>query len=199
MRLTNLEIKDIHRGTLVRYHDDIDRNSKLLVLHTEGGHRINILLGVGRSIDLGLSTLLERSLVLTTPSRYLHQAHLAISYDFLLRRFSIVKNLMVPSYSTSSDGQWFNTINQINDVLLEQFIDMGFNRCDTYYIISKLCHCFNLTTGEHIFFSRQSPYGGTRYDLHINGENVTDATVYIGKGIDTITPIKKEIRHNFLN
>ena len=188
MRLTNLEIKDIHRGTLVRYHDDIDRNSKLLVLHTEGGHRINILLGVGRRLT-GQST----------PSRYLHQAHLAISYDFLLRRFSIVKNLMVPSYSTSSDGQWFNTINQINDVLLEQFIDMGFNRYDTYYIISKLCHCFNLTTGEHIFFSRQSPYGGTRYDLHINGENVTDATVYIGKGIDTITPIKKEIRHNFLN
>ena len=75
MRLTNLEIKDVHRGTLVRYHDNIDRNSKLLVLHTEGGDKINILLGVGRSIDLGLSTLLERSLVLTTPSRYLHQAH----------------------------------------------------------------------------------------------------------------------------
>jgi len=196
MRLTNLEIKDVHRGTLVRYQDNIDRTSKLLVLHTEGGHQINILLGVGRRPPRppGLSwNEMERSLALTTPSRYLYQAHLAISYDFLLRRFSIVKNRY------GNDGQWFNTINQINDVLLDQFIDMGFNRYDTYYIISKLCHCFNLTTGEHIFFSRQSPYGGTRYDLHINGENVTDATVYIGKGIDTIAPIKKEIRHNFLN
>ena len=185
MRLTNLEIKDVRRGTLVRDCDDIDRNSKLLVLHTEGGHQINILLGVGRR------TLYD--LALTTPSRYLYEAHLAITYDFLLRRFSIVKNRY------GNDGQWFNTINQINGVLIDQFIDMGFNRYDTYYIISKLCHCFNLTTDEPIFFSRQSPYGGTMYDLHINGENATDATVYIGKGIDTITPIKKEIRHNFLN
>jgi hypothetical protein len=37
------------------------------------------------------------------------------------------------------------------------------------------------------------------YDLHINGENTTDSTVYIGKGIDTIAPIKKEIKHRFLS
>ena len=186
MRLTNVEIKDIHHGL---YRDGIDRNSKLLVLNTEGGEQINILLGVGKRLnitDYG-------GTALRTSTRYLYQAHIAICYDFLLRDFNIVKHRF------GADGRRFNSINQINKVLLEQFIDMGFGRYDTYYIISKICRCFGLTTGENIFFSRQLPYGGTMYDLHINGENTTDATVYIGKGIDTITPIKKEIKHHFLN
>ena len=188
MRLTDVEIKDVYRGL---YRDDIDTNSKLLVLNTEGGPQINILLGVGRG--LRLNTTDYDSIVLRTPSRYLHQAHIAIIYNFLLTDFNIVKHRF------GADNISLNSINQINKVLFEQFIDMGFGRYDTYYIISKICRCFGLTTGETIFFSRQSPYGGTIRDLHINGENTTDATVYIGKGIDTITPIKKEIKHHFLN
>tara|TARA_R110002020_G_scaffold113236_4_gene260302 strand:- start:2565 stop:3116 length:552 start_codon:yes stop_codon:yes gene_type:complete len=183
MRLTDIEIKDIHNGL---YRNN-DTNSKLLVLNTEGGPQINILLGVGRRETPTQNDIV----VLRTPHRYLYQAHIAICYDFLLRDFNIVKHRF------GADGRRFNSINQINEVLLEQFIDMGFGRYDAYYIISKLCRCFSLTTDEPIFFSRQSPYGGTMYDLHINGENTTDATVYIGKGIDTMTPIKKEIKHHF--
>ena len=185
MRLTDIEIKDIHHGL---YRNGIDTNSKLLVLHTEGGEQINILLGVGRR-----ESAVFESMVTRVPNRYLHQAHIAITYDFLLRNFSIVKHRF------GADGRRFNSVNEINGILLEQFIDMGFGRYDAYYIISKICRCFGLTTGETIFFSRQSPYGGTMYDLHINGENTTDSTVYIGKGIDTIAPIKKEIKHRFLS
>jgi len=185
MRLIDIEIKDIHSGL---YRDDIDTSSKLLVLYIEGGDRINILLGVGiRETPVQLY-----HVVLRTPNRYLHQAHIAICYDFLLRNITLVKHRF------GADNTSFKSINQINEVLLEQFIDMGFYRYDAYYIISKLCRCFSLTTGEPIFFSRQSPYGGTMYDLHIKSENTTDATVYIGKGIDTIAPIKKEIKHRFL-
>ena len=185
MRLTNIEIKDVYNGI---HSDMLDRNSKLLVLNIDGGDRINILLGVGRR-----KSAVFESMVTRVPNRYLYQAHIAITYDFLLRNFSIVKHRF------GADGRRFNSVNEINGILLEQFIDMGFGRYDAYYIISRLCRCFNLTTGEPIFFSRQSPYGGTMYDLHIKGENTTDATVYIGKGIDTITPIKKEIKHHFLS
>ena len=185
MRLSNIEIKDIHNGL---YREIVDRSSKLLVLNTEGGQQINILLGVARR-----ETTTENYIVARTPHRYLHQAHIAICYDYLLRDFNIVKHRF------GADNISFKSINEINEVLLEQFIDMGFGRYDAYYIISKLCRCFSLTTDEPIFFSRQSPYGGTMYDLRINGENTTDATVYIGKGIDTMTPIKKEIKHHFLN
>jgi len=192
MRLTNIEIKDIYRGL---YRDDIDTNSRLLVLNTEGGPQINILLGVGRMVtpQSQENNNYYETVVLRTPHRYLYQAHIAICYDFLLRGFNIVKHRF------GADGRRYNSINQINEVLLEQFIDMGFGRYDTHYIISKICRCFSLTTDETIFFSRQLPYGGTMYDLHMNGENVSDSTIYIGKGIDTITPIKKFIKHNFLN
>ena len=185
MRLSNVEIKDVYIG--IR-SDGVDRNSKVLVLHTECGYRINILLGVGRrSTPMVFESMLTR-----VPSRYLYQAHIAISYDFLLRNFSIVKHRF------GADGIRFNSINQINKVLLEQFIDMGFGMYDSLHIISKFCRCFGLTTGETIVFSRQLPYGGTLYDLHINGENTTDATIYFGRGIDTITPKKINLKHNFL-
>lgn len=192
MRLTNIEIKDIYRGL---YRDDIDTNSKLLVLNIEGGEQINILLGVVRMVtpQSQENNNYYETVVLRTPHRYLHQAHIAICYDFLLRGFNIVKHRF------GADGRRYNSINQINEVLLEQFIDMGFGRYDTHHIISKICRCFGLTTGETIFFSTQLPYGGTMYDLHIIGENITDASWYIGKGIDTITPFFRIKPHNFLN
>lgn len=184
MRLTNIEIKDIHNGL----YRGIDTNSKFLVLNTEGGPQINILLGVGRRETPTQNDIV----VLRTPHRYLYQAHIAICYDFLLRDFNIVKHRF------GADGRRFNSINQINKVLLEQFIDMGFGRYDVYYIISEFCRCYAMTTGETIFFSRQLPYGGTMYDLHVSGENTTDSTRYFGHGIDTITPIKINLKHNFL-
>lgn len=184
MRLTNIEIKDIHKGL---YRDILDRNSKLLVLNIDGGDRINILLGVGRR-----ESAVFESMVTRVPNRYLYQAHIAITYDFLLRNFSIVKHRF------GADGISFNSINQINKILLEQFIDMGFGMYDSLYIISEFCRCYAMTTNETIFFSRQLPYGGTMYDLHVSGENTTDSTRYFGHGIDTITPIKINLKHNFL-
>ena len=184
MRLTNIEIKDIHKGL---YRDILDRNSKLLVLNIDGGDRINILLGACR-----WESAVFESMVTRVPNRYLHQAHIAITYDFLLRNFSIVKHRF------RADGIRFNSINQINKILLEQFIDMGFGMYDSLYIISEFCRCYAMTTGETIFFSRQLPYGGTMYDLHVSGENTTDSTRYFGYGIDTITPIKINLKHNFL-
>mgnify|MGYP003638251050 CR=1 FL=1 len=186
MILSNIEIKDIHNGL---YRDIIDRNSKLLVLHTESGDRINILLGVGRHDNF---TAFE-SMVTRVPSRHLYQAHIVITYDFLLRNFSIVKHRF------GADGTRFNSVNEINEVLSLQFIELGFDRFDTQHIISKISRCYNMTTGERIFFSRSQPYGGTLYDLHVSGENTTDATRYFGKGIDLMTPTKLILKHNFLS
>ena len=56
-----------------------------------------------------------------------------------------------------------------------------------------------MTTGEIILFSRLQPYGGTLYDLRVSGENTTDTTRYIGKGIDLMTPTKLILKHNFLS
>ncbi len=187
MRLTNIEIKDIHRGL---YRDDINTNSKLLVLNLEEGEPIIIFLGVGRRrFPIRHDCTLETQV----PLSYLHQAHIAITYDYLLRDFNIVKHRF------GADGIRFNSINQINEVLSQQFIELGFGLYDAYHIISKICICFGLTTGETIFFSRQSPYGCTMYDLHINGENTTDSTRYFGGNMDTITPIKIKLKHNFLD
>lgn len=184
MRLSNIEIKDVYNGI---HSNMLDRNSKLLVLNLEEGEPIIILLGVGRR-----ESAVFESMVTRVPNRYLYQAHIAITYDFLLRNFSIVKHRF------GADGTRFNSINQINKVLLEQFIDMGFGMYDSLRIISEFCRCYAMTTGETIFFSRQLPYGGTMYDLRVSGENTTDATRYFGHGIDTIKPIKINIRHNFL-
>lgn len=74
MRLSNIEIKDIHNGL---YREIVDRSSKLLVLNTEGGQQINILLGVARR-----ETPTQNHIVaLRTPHRYLYQVHIAIYYD----------------------------------------------------------------------------------------------------------------------
>ena len=185
MRLSNIEIKDVYNGI---HSNMLDRNSKLLVIHTNGGHTINILLGVGRR-----ESAVFESMVTRVPNRYLYQAHIAITYDFLLRNFSIVKHRF------GADGTRFNSINQINKVLLEQFIDMGFGMYDSFHIIGEISRCYTMTTGEIILFSRLQPYGGTLYDLRVSGENTTDTTRYIGKGIDLMTPTKLILKHNFLS
>ena len=185
MRLSNIEIKDVYNGI---HSNMLDRNSKLLVIHTNGGHTINILLGVGRR-----ESAVFESMVTRVPSRHLYQAHIVITYDFLLRNFSIVKHRF------GADGTRFNSVNEINEVLSLQFIELGFDRFDTQHIISKISRCYNMTTGERIFFSRSQPYGGTLYDLHVSGENTTDATRYFGKGIDLMTPTKLILKHNFLS
>lgn len=185
MILSNIEIKDVYNGI---HSDMLDRNSKLLVLHTNSGHRMNILLGVGRRENAVFESMVTR-----VPNRYLYQAHIAIAYDFLLRNFSIVKHRF------GADGRSFNSVNEINGVLSQQFIELGFGRYDALHIIGEISRCYAMTTGETILFSRQSPYGGTMYDLHINSENTTDATRYIGKGIDLMTPTKLILKHNFLS
>ncbi len=185
MRLTNIEIKDIHRGL---YRDDINTNSKLLVLNLEEGEPIIIFLGIGRRrFPIRHDCTLETQV----PLSYLHQAHIAITYDYLLRDFNIVKHRF------AADNTKFNSINGVNRLLLQQFLNMGFGRYDVHSIINKICECFSLTTDESIFFTRSLPFGCTRHDLHINGENSTDATRCIGEGIDTITPIKININHIF--
>lgn len=186
MRLSNIEIKDVYNG--IR-SDVLDRNYKLLVLHTEGGDPINILLGVGRRS----TRMVFESMVTRVPSQYLYQAHIAIAYDFLLRNFSIVKHRF------DVGGTRFNSVNEINGVLSRQFIELGFDRYDTLNVISKICQCYSLTTGERIFFTRSLSFGGTLYDLHRRGENTTDTTRYIGVGIDTMTPTKLIVKHNFLS
>lgn len=180
MRLSNVEIREI-----VNPISGINTSAKLLVLYLGDGGRFNILLG--RGIDgpqLGEQ--------IFAPTRYMYEAHIVISYNVLLRDFLIEKHRF------AADNTRFNSINEVNRLLSQQFIDMGFGRYDTYYIISKICECMSLTTDEPIFFTRNSPFGGTRYDLYINGENSTDAKRYIGKGIDTITPCLIPMKHNFL-
>ena len=184
MRLSNVEIGGIvtHRGT--------NTSSKSLVLHLDDGSRFNILLGIGRQIrTIDGPQLEERNL--TFMGLNYNEAHIAISYNVLLRKFLIVKHRF------AADNTRFNSINGVNRLLSQQFLNMGFGRYDVLYIISKICECISLTTDEPIFFTRNSPFGGTRYDLHVNGENSTDATRYVGKGIDTITPTKIAIKHSF--
>lgn len=186
MRLSNVEIQEV-----VSPITGINPSAKSLVLHLDNGVRFNILLGIGRqerTID-GLQ-LVEESFA---PTRFMYEAHIAISYNILLRDFVIVKHRF------AADGTRFNSINGVNRLLSQQFLNMGFGRFDVLYIISKICECMSLTTDEPIFFTRNSPFGGTRYDLHINGENSTNAKRYIGKGIDTMTPCLTLIKHDFLN
>ena len=186
MRLSSVEIREIviHRG--------FNTSSKSLVLHLHDGSRFNILLGIGKQImTINGPHLLSQNLDFMAPTRYMFEAHIAISYNFLLRNFLIVKHRF------AADNTRFNSINEVNRLLSQQFLNMGFGRFDVLYIISKICECISLTTNEPIFFTRNSPFGGTGYDLHVNGENSTDATRYVGKGIDTITPTKIAIRHSF--
>ena len=186
MRLSNVEIQEV-----VSHITGINPSAKSLVLHLDDGSRFNILLGVGRQVrTIDGSQLTEE---IFTPTRYLYEAHIAISYDVLLRNFVIVKHRF------AADNTRFNSINEVNRLLLQQFLNMGFGRYDVLYIVSKICECMSLTTNEPIFFTRNSPFGGTGYDLHINGENSTNAKRYIGKGIDTITPCLIPKKHNFLN
>lgn len=186
MRLTNIEIKNVTWYNINGYRVTY-RNYRLLVLNTEDDKQINILLGIGcrwRSTD-------NCTLEPKVPIRYLHKVDIVITYDYLLREFLIVKHRF------AADNTKFNSINGVNRLLLQQFLNMGFGRYDVHSIINKICECFNLTTDEPIFFTRSLPFGCTRHDLHINGENSTDATRCIGEGIDTITPIKINIKHIF--
>ena len=186
MRLSNVEIQEV-----VSHITGINPSAKSLVLHLDDGSRFNILLGVGRqALTMDGFQLTEESFV---PTRFLYEAHIAISYSVLLRDFLIVKHRF------AADNTRFNSINGVNRLLSQQFLNMGFGRYDVLYIVSKICECISLTTYEPIFFTRNSPFGGTEYDLHINGENSTNAKRYIGKGIDTITPCLIPKKHNFLN
>ena len=181
MRISNVEIREIDGR--------INQSAKSLVLHLDDGIRFNILLGVGRqamTIDGTQSTEL-----IFTSTHSLYEAHIAISYNLLLRDFIIVKHRFAAANTR------FNSINEVNRLLSQQFLNMGFGRLDVLYIISKICECISLTTNEPIFFTRNSPFGGTGYDLHINGEDSTNAKRYIGKGIDSITPCLIPIVHSF--
>tara|TARA_R110000803_G_scaffold202303_1_gene267404 strand:+ start:516 stop:1073 length:558 start_codon:yes stop_codon:yes gene_type:complete len=183
MRLSNVEIRSV-----INHLDNTNTPSQSLVLHLDDGSRFNILLGIGREVRHRGFQLGEQ---IFAPTRYMYEAHIAISYNVLLRNFLIVKHRF------AADNTKFNSINGVNRLLSQQFLNMGFGRYDVLYIISKICECISLTTDEPIFFTRNSPFGGTGYDLHVNGENSTDATRYVGKGIDTITPTKIAIRHSF--
>ena len=186
MRLSNVEIQEV-----VSSITGINPSAKSLVLHLGDGGRFNILLGFGRqerTID-GLQ-LVEESFA---PIHFMYEAHIAIVYDILLRNFLIVKHRFAAANTR------FNSINEVNRLLSQQFLNMGFGRLDVLYIISKICECISLTTDEPIFFTRNLPFGGTGYDLHINGESSIDAKRYVGKGIDTITPCLIPMKHNFLN
>lgn len=186
MRLSNVEIREI-----VSPISGINTSAKSLVLHLDDGNRFIILLGRGRQVRTIDGIQLVEGIV--APTRYLYEAHIAICYDVLLRDFFIVKHRF------AADNTRFNSINEVNRLLSQQFLNMGFGRYDVLYIVSKICECMSLTTNEPIFFTRNSPFGGTGYDLHINGENSTDAKRYIGKGIDTMTPCLTPMKHNFLN
>ena len=186
MRLSNVEIQEV-----VSPITGINPSAKSLVLHLDDGSRFNILLGVGRQVRAIDGFQLTEEIF--APTRYVYEAHIAISYDVLLRNFVIVKHRF------AADKTRFNSINGVNRLLSQQFLNMGFGRYDVLYIVSKICECMSLTTNEPIFFTRNSPFGGTGYDLHINGENSTDAKRYIGKGIDTMTPCLTLIKHDFLN
>lgn len=192
MRLSNVEIRGIVNPITGR----INSSAKSLVLHVDDGNRFIILLGVGRQIRTTEGTQLEvgySSPSFWAPTRHLYEAHIAISYNILLRDFLIVKHRF------AADGTRFNSINELNRLLSQQFLNMGFGRYDVLYIVSKICECMSLTTDELIFFTRNSPFGGTEYDLCVNGENSTNAKRYIGKGIDSITPCLIPMKHNFLN
>ena len=186
MRLSNVEIQEV-----VSPFTGINPSAKSLVLYLDDGSRFNILLGIGRQVRT-IDGLLSTEEIFA-PTRYLYEAHIAISYNVLLRDFVIVKHRF------AADNTRFNSINEVNRLLSQQFLNIGFGRFDVLYIISKICECMSLTTDEPIFFTRNSPFGGTGYDLHINGENSTDAKRYIGKGIDTMTPCLTLIKHDFLN
>lgn len=184
MRLSNVEIREV-----VSRITGINPSAKSLDLYLDDGSKFNILLGIGRqerTID-GLQ-LVEESFV---PTLFMYEAHIVIVYDILLRNFLIVKHRF------AADNTKFNSINGVNRLLSQQFLNMGFGRYDVLYIISKICECISLTTNEPIFFTRNSPFGGTGYDLYINGEDSTNAKRYIGKGIDSITPCLIPIRHSF--
>ena len=185
MRISNVEIREI----VTHIDGRINQSAKSLVLHLGDGGRFNILLVVGRQERTinGLQ-LVEESFA---PISFMYEAHIAIVYDILLRKFLIVKHRFAAANTR------FNSINEVNRLLSQQFLNMGFGRLDVLYIISKICECISLTTDEPIFFTRNSPFGGTGYDLHINGENSIDAKRYISKGIDTITPCLIPMKHNF--
>ena len=186
MRLSNVEIREV-----VSPITGINPSAKSLDLYLDDGSRFNILLGIGRqerTID-GLQLVEE----IFVPTLFMYEAHIAIVHDILLRDFVIVKNRFAAANTR------FNSINGVNRLLSQQFLNMGFGKFDVLYIISKICECISLTTYEPIFFTRNSPFGGTGYDLHINGENSVDAKRYIGKGIDTITPCLIPMKHDFLN
>jgi hypothetical protein len=185
MRLSNVEIRSV-----INPLDNINTPSKSLVLHLDDGSRFNILLGIGRQTRTIHGFQLGEQIF--TPTE-MYGAHIIIGYNVLLRNFILVKHRF------AADGIRFNSINEINRLLSQQFLNMGFGRYDVLHIISKICECISLTTDEPIFFTRKLPFGGTGYDLYINGENSTDAKRYVGKGVDSITPSMSPIKHNFLN
>lgn len=185
MRLINVEIRSV-----INHLDNTNTPSQSLVLHLDDGSRFNILLGIGREVRHRGFQLGEQ---IFAPTRHVYEAHIAIGYNVLLRNFFLVKHRF------AADGTRFNSINEINRLLSQQFLNMGFGRYDVLHIISKICECISLTTNEPIFFTRNLPFGGTGYDLHINGENSTDAKRYVGKGIDSITPCMSPMKHSFLD
>ena len=110
MRLSNVEIREIviHRGSKT--------SSKSLVLHLHDGSRFNILLGVGKQImTIDGPHLLSQNLDFMAPTRYMFEAHIAISYNLLLRKFLIVKHRF------AADNTRFNSINEVNRLLSQQF------------------------------------------------------------------------------
>ena len=80
MRLSNIEIKDMYYN----YTRSIVRKAKCLVLNIDDGQSINIVLGI-RGRDS------QRGSFIDVPITSLFQSHIAISYDFLLRDFYLIK------------------------------------------------------------------------------------------------------------
>ena len=178
MRLSNIEIKDMYYN----YTRSIVRKAKCLVLNIDDGQSINIVLGI-RGRDS------QRGSFIDVPITSLFQSHIAISYDFLLRDFYLIKN------RSHTCGVKFNSINEINELLSQQFLNMGFSVLEKNYIITKICECITLTTDEPIFFTRNFIFGATQRDLYVNGHNGD----IIRKNIDVFTPSPSLAKHNFLN
>jgi hypothetical protein len=114
MRISNVEIREIDGR--------INQSAKSLVLHLDDGIRFNILLGVGRP---------QSTELIFTSIHSLYEAHIAISYNLLLRDFIIVKHRF------AADNTRFNSINGVNRLLSQQFLNMGFEKFDVLHIISK--------------------------------------------------------------
>ena len=120
---------------------------------------------------------LEEYEAIRTPDRNLHQAHLVITTDILLREFNVIKNRYGSDRNGSMTPDYF-----LNTYLKRVIGEMGYtNQYEVSLIMHGIIGALSFVTGEPIQF--------------VNGKYKTMRDLYYEKNLIRY----KQLKHNFLD